>query len=108
MRQVTLQTSMSLDGYVASDREHPGTAVPEDAELVQKRSEEFFKTLRPQNNLHCWYVSQISLTSLRIDRGERIERRVRDKIAIKAELFWDSDRQLDAVRLGSQPELPPT
>jgi dihydrofolate reductase len=27
--------SMSLDGYVASDREHPGTAVPEDAELVR-------------------------------------------------------------------------
>jgi len=26
---------MSLDGYVASDREHPGVAVPEDAELVR-------------------------------------------------------------------------
>jgi len=35
MRQVTLQMSMSLDGYVASDREHPGVAVPEDAELVR-------------------------------------------------------------------------
>ena len=35
MRQVTLQMGMSLDGYVASDREHPGTSVPEDAELVR-------------------------------------------------------------------------
>jgi len=34
MRQVTLQMGMSLDGYVASDREHPGVAVAEDAELV--------------------------------------------------------------------------
>lgn len=34
MRQVTLQMGMSLDGYVASEREHPGAAVPEDAELV--------------------------------------------------------------------------
>jgi dihydrofolate reductase len=34
MRQVTLQMGMSLDGYVASDRQHPGVAVPEDAELV--------------------------------------------------------------------------
>lgn len=34
MRQVTLLMSMSLDGYVASDREHPGAAIPEDAELV--------------------------------------------------------------------------
>jgi hypothetical protein len=25
---------MSLDAYVASDREHPGAAVPEDDELV--------------------------------------------------------------------------
>jgi dihydrofolate reductase len=35
MRQVTLQMGMSLDGYVASDREHPGMAVPEDEELVR-------------------------------------------------------------------------
>ena len=34
MRQVILQMGMSLDGYVASDAEHPGVAVPEDAELV--------------------------------------------------------------------------
>jgi dihydrofolate reductase len=34
VRQVTLQMSMSLDGYVASDRQHPGAAVPEDAELI--------------------------------------------------------------------------
>src|ERR1700722_4982868 len=65
--------------------------VPEDADLVQKRSKEYFKTLRPQNNLHCWYVSQIGLISIRIDRDQRIERRTRDKIVIKAELFWDSD-----------------
>src|SRR5215469_9180191 len=35
MRQVTLQMGMSLDGFVASDRQHPGVAVPEDAELVR-------------------------------------------------------------------------
>ena len=35
MRQVALQMSMSLDGYVASDREHPGASVPEDAELIR-------------------------------------------------------------------------
>jgi dihydrofolate reductase len=34
MREVKLQISMSLDGYVASDRQHPGAAVPEDDELV--------------------------------------------------------------------------
>jgi dihydrofolate reductase len=35
MRSLVLQMSMSLDGYVASDRTHPGTAVPEDDELVR-------------------------------------------------------------------------
>src|SRR6266487_1491562 len=35
MRQVALQMGMSLDGYVASDREHPGVSVPEDAELIR-------------------------------------------------------------------------
>jgi dihydrofolate reductase len=34
MRHVTLMMGMSLDGYVASDRLHPGASVPEDAELV--------------------------------------------------------------------------
>ena len=36
MRKVILSMSMSLDGYVASDRQHPG-ALPEDDELVQWR-----------------------------------------------------------------------
>ena len=39
MRQVTLQMGMSLDGYVASDRQHPGVAVPEDAELVRWKAD---------------------------------------------------------------------
>jgi hypothetical protein len=34
---------MSLDGYVASDREHPGVAVPEDAELVRWKMERLAK-----------------------------------------------------------------
>jgi dihydrofolate reductase len=35
MRRVTLQMSMSVDGYVASDQADPGTTVPEDEGLVQ-------------------------------------------------------------------------
>lgn len=35
MRRIVLQMSMSLDGYVTSDRLHPGMAIPEDDELVQ-------------------------------------------------------------------------
>ncbi|WP_112238202.1 dihydrofolate reductase family protein [Kribbella monticola] len=35
MREVILYMSMSLDGLVDSDREHPGTAIPESSELKQ-------------------------------------------------------------------------
>jgi len=35
MREVVLYMSMSLDGFVGSDREHPGTAIPEGDELTQ-------------------------------------------------------------------------
>ncbi len=35
MRDVNLFMSMSLDGFVGSDREHPGMAIPEGAELKQ-------------------------------------------------------------------------
>ena len=76
--------------------------VAEDAQLVQGRAREFYQTLRPQNSFHCWLVSEISLYSVRIDRCERQERRVRDKVALKAELTWDDDRKLEATLLGSQ------
>ncbi len=35
MRDVILYMSMSLDGFVSSDRAHPGVAIPEGAELKQ-------------------------------------------------------------------------
>ncbi len=35
MRDVILYMSMSLDGFVGSDREHPGVAIPEGTELKQ-------------------------------------------------------------------------
>ena len=44
MRRVALQMGMSLDGYVASDREHPGVSVPEDAELIRWKVDRLAKT----------------------------------------------------------------
>lgn len=42
MREVVLYMSMSLDGYVGSDREHPGIAIP-DAEVKQWKLEHIRK-----------------------------------------------------------------
>lgn len=43
MRDVILYMSMSVDGFVDSDREHPGTAVAEGAELKQWKLERISK-----------------------------------------------------------------
>src|SRR4051794_28524285 len=75
--------------------------VPESVELIQQHASDWFNSLRPQNEYQCWLVDQIALISIRIDRCERIERRVRDRKAIRAELCWDDDRRLDAASLGS-------
>ena len=73
---------------------------PEDITIVQQRSAEFFDTLKPQNEIHVWMVDQAALCSIRIERSQRMERRVRDKISLRAELTWDDDRRFEAEDLG--------
>ena len=43
---------------------------------------QYFETLKPQNHYHVWLVQKIAVLTLRIDRAERMERRVRDKVAL--------------------------
>jgi hypothetical protein len=74
--------------------------VPESLELLQKRSMEFFETLKPQDEVHAWMVREAALCSIRIDRAGRIERKVRDKISLRAELTWDDDRRFEVEVLG--------
>ncbi|WP_435009958.1 hypothetical protein P12x_001177 [Tundrisphaera lichenicola] len=76
--------------------------VPESVEAIQERSSAYYYTLKPQNQFHGWLVNEVALISLRIDRCERIERRVRDKISLRAELTWDDDRIAQAATLGAQ------
>src|SRR4051812_18325934 len=74
--------------------------VAEDARLVQQRASDWFDALKPQNEFQSWLVDEVAVISLRIDRCERMERRARDVKAMRAELCWEDDRRLDAVRLG--------
>ena len=75
--------------------------VPEDLQQVKIRSYQWHYTLKPQNECHAWLVDQVAIYSLRIDRLERMERRFRDRHALRAELNWDDDRLLEAEKLGS-------
>ena len=76
--------------------------VVEDAALIEERTREFFDSLRPQNDWHCWLATEIAVLSVRITRSERIERRARDKVSLRAELTWDDDRKLEAELLGER------
>jgi hypothetical protein len=76
--------------------------VVEDVFLVQDRAAEFFNTLKPQNEFHCWLVNEVALDSIKIDRCERIERRVRDKASLRAEFCWEDDRKLEAIALAER------
>jgi hypothetical protein len=76
--------------------------VHEDASVIQGRAGGFYDTLSPQNDFHAWCVSEVALTTFKIDRCQRMERRARDKLALRAELCWDDDRKLDATLLGEQ------
>jgi hypothetical protein len=75
--------------------------VSEDLALVEQRSYEFFVALCPQTSYQRWVADEMAIISLRVDHVERMERRARDFRALKAELCWDDDRRLHAIRLGS-------
>ncbi len=76
--------------------------VPEDAEMIQARTAAWFYALKPQNELQGWLVDRVSIYSLRIDRAERMERRLRDRKSLAAELAWDDDARLAAEVLGAK------
>jgi hypothetical protein len=74
--------------------------MPDELERIKARSLEWFCALKPQNEYHVWMVEEIAVITIGIERSERIERRVRDKIMLRALLTWDDDRRLEAEALG--------
>jgi hypothetical protein len=85
------------------------TVVAESEELVRERTEAFITQFQPEGEYPLWLAGQAALASLRIERCQRMERGVRDKVAIRAEVCWGDDERLEAVRLGGSisraPEL---
>jgi hypothetical protein len=81
--------------------------VAEDAQRVQFRAGQWYYSLKPQNYFHSWLVDQITIASLRVDRSERSERRLRDRASLRAEVCWDDDRRREAEAIGSRLEAKP-
>jgi hypothetical protein len=74
--------------------------VPEDADLIQKRADEIYEAFKPYTDYQAWNVDRAAILTLRVERVERMERRIRDKVSLRAELTWDDDRRLEAEVLG--------
>ena len=76
--------------------------VPEDFLAINTRVLAWYNGLKPQNELHCWMIDQIAITSTRIDHNARVDRRQRDRDALCASLTWDRDRASEAETLGGR------
>ncbi|WP_435020271.1 hypothetical protein TA3x_001736 [Tundrisphaera sp. TA3] len=91
-----------VDGFAT-----PVARVPENQQNVKDREKVYFDALCPQNFFHAWIVEDVALMTLRLERCARIERRERDRIALRAERFWDDDRRREVeevrARLSDDP-----
>ena len=76
--------------------------VLESAELIKARALEMFDSLAPQDEFQTWITNRVALLTIRVDRSERMERRSRDKVCLRALLTWDIDREAEIERLGAK------
>ncbi|WP_435018217.1 hypothetical protein TA3x_000168 [Tundrisphaera sp. TA3] len=84
-------SNVLIHGYAT-----PIQRVPENIQNVAEREGMFFHTLNPRNYWQAWLADDAARTTIRLDRLARIERRERDRIALRAETFWDDDRRAEA------------
>ncbi len=75
--------------------------VAEDAETMQVCSVGTFHAFKPQNGWYEWLTHRVALHMMRIDRAERIERRLRDLQALRAIDCWELDQVQAAAELGA-------
>jgi dihydrofolate reductase len=116
MRDVILYMSMSLDGFVGSDREHPGVAVPEGAELkrwkldrISRAGAHLMGRITYQEMSSYWPQSDDSYASPMND----IPKVVFSKTLSDAEAGWPETRvargelttEISAIKAGSGPDV---
>ena len=77
-------------------------AVPEDVDSLGPMHSGTYFALRPQNNWHNWLSGQIALLTFRIERNQRVERRLRDLASLRAIDCWEVDQALLAERIATK------
>jgi len=72
----------------------------EDPAAFQERASDYFWSLKPRTKFQAYLVDEVALITIRTERAQRIERKLREKVALRAITSWDDDRGLEAERLG--------
>ena len=80
----------------------PPERFPESDAIVAGHRDETSRTPSPRDGLQRWFGDDIARTQARIERAGRIERRMRERSAFRAEFFWDEDRRILAEDLGER------
>ena len=70
------------------------TIVAETALLLEQQANEVFAAFKPRNGWQDWLASTIATLIIRINRSERIERKLRDYASYRALDFWEDDQKL--------------
>ena len=77
-------------------------AVPENAANLELAHLGTYFAFKPRNAWDNWLSGQIALLTFRIERNQRIERRVRDLAALRAIDCWEVDQALLAERTAAR------
>ncbi len=79
----------------------------ETAALLEQQTRDIHAAFKPRNGWQDWLTSTIATLMLRINRSERIERKLRDWASYRAIDFWEDDQKLAVetlvLRIGREP-----
>ena len=78
------------------------TVVAESADLLEQQIVDIHAAFQPRNGWQDWLMSTIATLILRINRAERIERKLRDWASYRAFDFWEDDQQLAAETIATK------
>jgi hypothetical protein len=87
-----------------------GVVLPhEEIDAIAERFDRWGASMLPRDDHEAWVVETIAVESVRVDRCRLHEVAYRERVADRAEDFWDIDRRLAAAELAAQlprkPEL---
>ena len=83
------------------------TVVAETADLLERQAVEVYSAFKPRNGWQDWLTSTVATLMIRINRSERVERKLRDWASYRAFDFWEDDQKLAvetvALRIDKEP-----